>query len=146
MEHSYIVSEGKWKTKGLFIDENNETTPITGQTIISQLPDHWILDGYMEIQSERSIRHYNKYRIQPMSPTETSTAWESSNPGLGLLKGQFVFINDTILSFWHSEDYLYQGSEVLILKDENTYHNRGVLFLKNHRLSSWEAELTKINN
>lgn len=98
----------------------------------------------MELQIDNPIKFFNKYTIEPIGSGRDFTFWTSTNPALGILAGRFMIVSDTILSSYESEDGQYSGIESLIILDSETYRNRGFAFHNQNKLSSWEVELSRV--
>lgn len=139
--HTYIMIPGKWQAKGIYFDENYGSLPVHGETEILHNSDGWILDGYMELELEETVRFYNKYTITPFKKDADFTSWISENPVLGTLVGKFMIAGNLLLSSWQSKDNEYSGTECLIRLDSKKYKNHGFAFHDDQKLSSWEVEL-----
>lgn len=143
MNHTYILEEGNWKATGKYYDENQNCVEVSGETQIIHKDEIWILDGFMELKLDDPIKFFNKYSIEPFEPEKDYTFWSSINPALGTLIGKFMIVNDTILSYYQSEDGQYSGSESLVFINSKLYKNRGFAFHKKNKHSSWEVDLVK---
>lgn len=56
MRHSYIFEEGNWKAAGLYFDQACNEIEVYGETTIKHLKAEWILDGFMELKTEKPVR------------------------------------------------------------------------------------------
>ncbi|CAH0119522.1 MULTISPECIES: hypothetical protein [unclassified Paenibacillus] len=145
MKHSYLFEEGHWKATGRYYDQEGNQVEVYAETTIRHMEKEWILDGYMELQSEHPVKIFNTYSIDPIPARAEFTTWTSENPALGTLSGKFMMIGDTILSAYVSENGLYSGSECLVKINDRQYANRGFAFHGEMKLSSWEVTLERIS-
>ncbi|MDO4354951.1 MAG: hypothetical protein Q4E13_00400 [Clostridia bacterium] len=141
MDHLYFLKSLHWTAVGTYHDGDGNTYPLRGRVRIIRNAEQWTLDGYLEVLSNPPARFTNDYHIRATDRAET-LAWESYNPALGILRGTFEFIDDAILSFYHSEDGSYSGTETLLLNANHSYFNVGVSFHNGRKMSSWTAKLT----
>jgi hypothetical protein len=116
---------------------------MAGHTVILHSEGIWSLTGKIRLTGEETVEIVNDYRIIPFPPGELQTTWTSHNPALGILKGRFVVISDTILSSFESDDRQFRGTEWLRRLDADNYENRGVLFAGEKLLSAWAADLRR---
>jgi hypothetical protein len=98
----------------------------------------------MRIILEEPTDFHSDYEIIPFLPGRDDTTWQSLNPAMGNLLGRFIVIDDSIISFFKSEDGRFTGAEYLLKMDDTTYRNRGVLFEGDRKGSSWIAEMRKV--
>jgi len=143
MRHTFLFQEGLWLADGSYFDETNRSFPFTGRTEVTHSENLWFLNGRMEILAEKTISIENNYMITPFREGSDMTSWESENPALGILRGRFYLVDDSILSTCVSGSGAYAGTEFLLKKGESNYLNRGVFTDGTRRLSSWVVELKK---
>lgn len=141
--HTFLFEPARWQATGIFVDPAGLTLPMTGHTIVLHGEEIWSLTGKIHLTGEATVEIVNDYRIVPFQPGELQTTWTSHNPALGTLKGQFILIDDTILSFFESDDHRFRGTEWLRRLDAENYENRGVLFSGERLLSAWAADLRR---
>ena len=144
MHHTFLFQEGVWVASGFYTGENNQLIPLRGETTISHQEDIWVNQSRMRILLKNPMEFQSSYEIVPFGSDRNFTTWTSLNPALGRLAGKFVVVDDSILSFFQSEDGQYTGFEYLRKLDDTTYTNRGALFNGGEKGSSWIAELRKI--
>ena len=144
MQHTFLFQEGFWSARGYYFDDMNRALALEGKIRITHLEDLWINEGEMEISAgEKPVRIYNRYEIVPFREGQIQTVWESTNQDLGTLLGQFVIVDDAILSTCRAKSGMYTGAEFLLKIHNAHYQNRGVLFKGNDTLSSWRFDLRK---
>ena len=97
----------------------------------------------MRIILDKPLEFRSDYDIIPFLPGKDDTPWQSLNPAMGKLLGKYVVVDDSILSFFQSEDGHFKGTEYLLKVDDTLYRNRGVLFEGDQKGSTWIAELRK---
>jgi hypothetical protein len=97
----------------------------------------------MRILLKDPTEFHSDYDVIPFLPDRDYTTWQSLNPAIGKLLGKFIVVDDSIFSFFQSEDARFTGTEYLLKVDDTTYRNRGVLFEADQKGSSWFAELRK---
>lgn len=144
MNHTYLLEEGEWIARGVYSDEKGNIVQVEGHTFISHQDEVWINDGSMKVLTDTPVELFNRYEITPFTDGSEMTTWKSYNPALGVLKGIFLIIEDTIMSKYSTEDGRYTGFEFLKKIDDVTYENRGFALNNNEKLSSWAVELKKI--
>ena len=143
MHHTYLFQEGLWIASGFYFDETNHLIPMGGETRITHQENLWLIESSMKIILEDPTSFQSHYEIIPFLPDRDDTSWQSLNPAMGKLLGTFVVVDDSILSFFQSEDKRFTGTEYWLKMDDATYKNRGVLFEGDQKGSSWVAELRK---
>jgi hypothetical protein len=141
--HSFLFQEGDWKSKGTYLDQDGNETAVAGTTRVRHGVDEWQVEGEMTADhGDPSVIH-NIYTLAPWPGGKDASPWESVDPELGLLFGMIAVVGDTILSRFVSEDGEYSGMECLRMIDEVTYENRGALFKRDRKVSSWKMELKR---
>jgi hypothetical protein len=143
MHHTYLLQEGLWIASGFYFDETDRLIPMGGETSITHRENLWLLQSTMRILLEEPTGFHSDCEIIPFLPGRNDTTWQSLNPAVGKLLGRFVIVDDSILSFFQSEDGRFTGAEYLLKMDDATYRNRGVLFEGDRKGSSWIAEMRK---
>ncbi len=143
MNHTFLFQEGLWIASGFYFDEARRLIPLGGEARITHQEDLWLNRSSMRVILESPIEFHSDYEIIPFLPDRDYTTWRSLNPALGKLLGRFVVVDDSILSFFRSEDGQITGTEYWLKVDDATYRNRGVLFGGDKKGSSWIAELRK---
>ena len=79
----------------------------------------------MEVMFDKPARFYNDYSIKANNDNHHIIPWESYNPALGKLIGNFTIEAETITSRYVSDDARCNGSEILTQLDEHTYKATG---------------------
>jgi len=141
--HTFLFEPARWQTKGVFIDPAGQTLPMAGHTFVLHGEGIWSLTGKIHLTGESTVEIVNDYRIVPFPPGELQTTWSSQNPAFGAIRGRFVIVGDTILSFFESDDHRFRGTEWLRRLDADSYENRGVIFERERLLSAWAADLRR---
>ncbi len=142
--HTFLFEEGIWSAEGRYIDETRQSVPLRGSMSVTHSPAFWVNETRMTLELPgKSLRIETVYRINPFVTGSDFTKWESQNPGLGELRGNFLIVDDAILSSCQSLDHQYRGTEFLIRIEADRYLNRGALFSAERRISSWSLTLTR---
>jgi hypothetical protein len=142
--HTFLFQEGLWTAKGVYYDESMNRASLEGETRITHHPDVWLNEGRMIIELDgKKVEIENRYRVIPFAAGSDFTAWESFNPALGTLRGHFIVIGDAILSSCASAESRYTGTEFLLRETADHYINRGTLFSKSGKISSWALTMTR---
>lgn len=141
--HTFLFEPARWQASGVFVDPAGQTLPMTGHSIVLHGEEIWSLTGKIHLTGEPTVEIANDYRILPFPEGGLQTSWTANNPALGLLKGRFVIVGDTILSFFESDDHRFRGAEWLHRLDADRYEDRGVIFVGERLLSAWSAELRR---
>ena len=143
MHHTYLFHEGLWIVSGYYFDKTNRLIPMGGETRITHQENLWLVQSSMRIILEDPTSFHSDYEIVPFLPGRDYTTWQSFNPAMGKLLGRFAVVDDSIISFFQSEDGQFTGTEYWLKGDDTLYKNRGVLFERDQKGSSWIAELRK---
>ena len=144
MEHSYLFEEATWTTSGFYIGESGKKVRAEGRSIITHQPDIWIIQGTMKIYTESAAELGITYQVRPFREGSDATPWSSMNDALGRIDGQFIVVDDSILSFFQTPGGKHRGSEYLRCLDEDRYLSRGALFRGHKKASSWMMELGRM--
>jgi len=143
-DHTFLFEEAVWQVQGKYFDAENNEFEMDGMAKISHKQMHWLNEGYMRVHTKEPHDFFNFYEITPFGKETDFTNWESYNPSMGLLKGKYMIIDDTIISSFKSEYSSYSGVEYLKKTDSATYQNRGFSFRGEKKLASWSLTLKKI--
>jgi hypothetical protein len=142
--HTFLFQEGDWEAEGTYLDQDGNETDATGITKVIHGADEWRIEGAITTgRADPSVIH-NVYTLAPWPGGEDASPWESVDPVLGLLFGMIAVVGDTILSRFVSEDGEYSGMESLRMIDGITYENRGALFQRDRKVSSWKMEMRRV--
>ena len=107
-------------------------------------PKRWLFEAVQRLRGDPARVQHNRYEIVPFSPGARSTHWTALNPTIGALRGRFVIVGDSILSFYASATGRYRGFESLLRRDGHRYSVRGSLLEEDKLVSSWSLELTRL--
>lgn len=132
-----------WKATGTYYDAEGKQFELQGETSVVRSESEWTLEGTMTVMCEPPVTLENGYMIHA-TDNKTTLTWKSYNPALGVLKGKFEIVGDSIVSIYTSDSGVFKGSEILIKVDDDTYDNVGVAFKNGEKMSSWRALLKAI--
>ena len=107
-------------------------------------PNRWLFEAVQRLRGDPARVQHNRYEIVPFSPGARSTHWTALNPAIGALRGRFVIVGDSILSFYASPTGRYRGFESLLRRDSARYSVRGSLLEEDKVVSTWSLELTRL--
>jgi hypothetical protein len=145
MEHTLLLREGKWSAKGSYIDGNTTVMPFQGGLVTTHGNKMWTHATKMQLTTGDTLLEVEtSCDIIPFVKNNDTTTWNSDNPGIGILSGKFVIVDDAILSICHSETGEFEGSEYFLKVSDSHYRNWGILTRKRAKLSSWIMELTRV--
>ncbi len=142
INHTYLFLEGTWNARGQFWDENGNSTPVEGESVIIHKKGLWLNESWMKLLAADPVVIKNNYEIRPFE--KDIAAWRSFNPALGIFRGYFVVIEDTIISCFSSENDGLKGTECLVRIKDTKYKDKGFIFKKYNKLSSWAVELERV--
>ena len=125
------------------MDRTGNRIEVVGESAMMHDANVWRLTGVMRLKSDPPQEIRNAYEIVPFNQGSDTTSWESVNPALGKLIGQFTLFEGVILSLYHSTDGKFSGTEYLRKIDDLHYENKGALYQDKKKLSSWEVTLTR---
>ncbi|SFH29122.1 hypothetical protein SAMN05660649_04602 [Desulfotomaculum arcticum] len=143
MEHTYLYRISSWNATGTYYDAEGKQFKLHGETAVVRSEREWTLGGTMTVMCEPPVTFENSYTIHA-TDDKTTLIWESYNPALGVLKGKFEIVGDSIVSIYTSDSGVFKGSETLIKVDDDTYTNVGVAFKHGEKMSSWRALLKAV--
>ncbi len=143
MKHTYLLEEGIWKASGCYWDSGGAVLDAEGEVTITHEDGLWINIGKITLKSDPPEEFENFYELIPPSDSKRLTEWTSVVRVLGTLSGFMTFLDDSIFSLSNSEDGQYAGFDLMMMIDENTYINRGALFMGDEMQSSWSMELVR---
>lgn len=141
MEHTFLFQEGVWLAGGNYYDSDNNVIPVEAKTTITHQANLWLNEGTMKLLSDNPVELENRYEIIPF--TKDLTTWKSFNPALGILRGRFMVVEDTIISIYTSENNEYTGCECVVKVTGDIYQSKGFLCKGNEKISSWAVEMKR---
>jgi hypothetical protein len=134
---------GLWHVEGLYYDAYEKPHVQEGELLVEHAPDLWTIDSQMKI-SGQDLRDFNtRYEIVPFPEGVSYTEWKSLTGGPEPIYGLFLVIDNAIMMPWQSKSGQYWGQEVLFSQDEDNYLSRGFAFLKDKKVSSWAARMSR---
>ncbi|MCX7816079.1 MAG: hypothetical protein N2317_01025 [Syntrophales bacterium] len=142
--HTFLFEEWQWVASGIYVDANTRIYPVEGRIRVTHDPDLWIVESTIWIVADDSIRFSNRYEVQPVRGDGDITTWEAKNPHLGTMSGNFIIVDDSILSLYETEGGAMRGVEYWRLIDEDLYWCRGGLTKGGSKISSWAIELRRL--
>ncbi len=122
---------------------------VEGTLTVIHEGDMWACESLVSIVPEKDNEKYQQQEekdTQLIIPFETGanhTIWRSSNPSPTRFKGQFVLLEETILSTALSHNSRMNSVESFLKVSDGHYRNRGALFEGESKTSSWVLELHK---
>jgi hypothetical protein len=143
MMHTFLFDVGVWLAKGTFWRADGEPLEAQGRTEIAHRNECWLLAGTLQVLGSPPVEFVNAYRIEPPGRDGTSMAWTSESSTLGKLSGTFSVVGRSIFNVYTCSASGYHGAEHFAQVDAHHYQATGILLLKERRLSSWQASLTR---
>jgi len=116
MQHTYLFEEGTWNAHGIYIDETGNEFPVEGRSTILHREKTWEMSGFMRVFANPPAEFNGNYEIDPFTSKKYCTKWSCQNPALGDLRGNFVVINDSILSVYTTKRSEYTGCDTFAVK------------------------------
>jgi len=145
MEHTLLLQEGKWIAKGSYIDGDTNVMAFQGELVTTHGNKMWNHSTKMHLVTGNTrLEVQTSCDIIPFIKGNDTTTWNSDNPGIGILSGKFVVVDDSILSVCHCDTGEFEGTEYFLKVNDSYYKNRGTLTRKRAKLSSWVMELTRV--
>lgn len=145
MKHTFLFAEAEWEAEGSYFTDTGETLPASGSSIVSHGKDIWMVDGGLEVETEEGpVEFRSTYRVRPFEEGERVTEWTAENPALGLLRGVFVVLGDTILSQYRAAEEAAGGAETLRRVGDGTYEVRGLVRLGKGKVAAWALGLRRV--
>jgi hypothetical protein len=144
VKHTYFVEEGLWLARGVYVGEDGARVPLEGEARIAHRAGKWVCEGAMRLLAPGGPEFTHRYEIEPFAEGSDLTAWRSFNPAIGALSGILARVDDALLSTYASDSGGFAGVEVLLFRSPDLYENRGVLTQGGARVSSWSAQLRRV--
>jgi len=141
LAHSFLFREGVWHASGTYWNAAGVASPVTGETHVAHAAGLWSCDGVMRVAGAARAETRSRYEVTPFAPGSHSTHWISHSQAYGELRGRFVLVGDTILSFYASASGRYRGFECIQQIDATHYRARGTLVEEDRVLATWAVEL-----
>lgn len=147
--HTYLFLPAVWWAEGYYLDQKNQKIMVEGTLTVIHEGDMWACESLISIVSEKENSRYRQQEdkdtqlIIPFEAGANHTIWRSSNPSPTRFKGQFVLLEDTILSTALTHNSRINSVESFSKITEKHYHNCGALFEGETKTSSWVLELHK---
>ena len=143
-EHTYLLKPGSWKITGVYHDSANNTSDLTGEAIVEQGNEQWVLSRVMELGDPAATRLKRVFRVVPMQNDSDHTTWWSDTPEVGTLMGRLMIVGNALMSSYQSESRLFSGTEVFEKVNDSTYKAKGFALDGEDKMASWEITLTKM--
>ncbi len=143
MQHTFLLTPGKWRAEGKYTDETDISSAAEGLITIEHAYSFWYYKSRIQLLERNEPEIKNDYKIQPWKQGSDFLNWSAEKTLMGRLKGKFLLIAETIISQFHSDEGEFVGSEVLLMQDDETYYNRGITFVGDHKLSAWSFTLKR---
>lgn len=146
IQHTYLFTPAVWQAQGYYLDEHDNQLMVEGTLAIIHEGDMWACESLISIIPEKQTNSYKQEEkdtqlIIPFEQNSNHTIWRSSNPSPTRFKGQFVLLEETILSTALSHNCRMNSVESFLQIDKKHYRNRGALFEGETKTSSWLLEL-----
>ena len=139
--HTFLFAECEWDAYGTYWTGDGAAVQVEGHASITHEAEQWLNDGFMRLKLDTPIEFRNRYEVEPFEEGSDWTSWVSWNPDLGVLRGTFVVVGDSIMSAYTSEDGVYSGCETMQQLEAGTYHAWGFALAGGRKLSSWSVVL-----
>jgi hypothetical protein len=146
LKHTFLFEPAVWSVVGTFWAGDRRPADAQGRIEISHRDACWLLAGSMKVLSCPPVEFVSAYSIELPGRDVTTLKWTAENAMLGKLQGVFSVVGGSILSYFHSADGTYQGTEHLALIDADNYLACAMLLFNNRKLSSWQVQLTRIES
>jgi hypothetical protein len=143
VRHTFLFDEAAWTGRGTFTDAAGTARVIEGSADIVHHGDHWTNHSVIRLLTDPPVEFTNDYRIVPFAAGAPATNWESENPGIGRMSGNFAIVGDSILSTFASESGTHNGAESLQMIESDRYLGRGVVYRYGRFFSAWIVELRR---
>ncbi len=145
MSHKYIIEEGIWNAKGVFMDADEKVIPCIGIIEITHGDEVWLLDSRLTLFPETGEKMVvrKKHIIDPWPEGRKATNWTSVDHELGDLHGRYVLVEDSIVSNYETASKEYSGMEFISKIDDDTYTARSALLHNGKRVSFRALELKR---
>ena len=85
----------------------------------------------------------NLYEIEPLNQGLETTIWETQHARLGLIIGNLVVLDETIIMSYTAEGGHFSGTESLYQLDADRYKSWGVMWQGDQKVSSWQASVIR---
>lgn len=141
--HTFLFKDWTWIAKGKYFDDKNNEYITEGESSFSRDEEKIYNDGYMKIIDEENIELKNSYELDLFKEGETVSRFKSFNPSMGKLEGEVIIKDESIHSYYISEDKIYNGFETVERINDEEYSVKGYFFANGIKISFWELLLKK---
>lgn len=146
MRHTFLLEEGNWRVKGVYLDRDGNKKQVQGETRVNHGPDSWASEGELEIQGDEPTRLQNQYQIAPMGESADQTTWTCLDPREGTIRGTIAVVDDCVISSFRADATDYHGVDVLRKAKNDAYQSRGFAMRDGRKLSSWVLSIQRATN
>ncbi len=145
MSHSFLVESGSWIIQGHWLDNKQNSIPVTGGTIVTWQDANWFTTKTKLVfpNSDRPEIIYEYKGHLPSQQLEYTYVLKHSE--LGKIEGEgWIGVDSIIQRYWLLEDSRRRnGFESFFYIDENTYSLSSGIMTGNHLISAMEAVLER---
>ncbi|MDR0355158.1 MAG: hypothetical protein LBJ64_05430 [Deltaproteobacteria bacterium] len=146
VKHTYLFQPGLWTVDGRYLDREENPHTQTGELVIVHARDLWTIDSQLNISGQDPRKLESRYEVTPFANDKSYTDWKSDTDGPEPVYGLFVVVQDAIMMPWQSRSGIYWGQEVLAKVSDHEYISRGFAFIKDDKVASWAARLSRIDS
>jgi len=143
MNHTLIFKEGIWKLKGYYTIKDKSRVKINGILQIVHTEKEWKINSTLNINSEEPLILKDSYEIVPFREDVFTTSWNLKSSNIGNLSGNYMIVDEKILSVGKTEDDLFAITEYFQKISDVKYKSKGFILEDDDMIESWTLTLNK---
>ena len=143
MNHTLIFKEGTWKLKGYYTIKDKSRVEINGTFQIVHAENGWEINSTLNLISDESQIIESRYEIVPFRDDIFTTSWSLESSSIGKLSGNFMIVDEKILSVGKTEDDLFTITEYFQKISDIKYKSKGFILEDDDMIESWTLTLNR---
>lgn len=139
MGRSVLLNPAQWKGSGAFWDENGNKMAGNAHLHVSHGEENWAIESNLAVVNGPSFK--SVYSLAPVGADDWRVTWEAQNEALGQLMGEFLVLDETVLSRFTTPGGTARGVECLSRVSAKEIRWSGALYVDGRLAGGWEVKL-----
>jgi len=143
MNHTLIFKEGTWKLIGYYTIKDKSRVELNGILQVVHTEKEWKINSTLNINSEKPLILKDSYEIVPFREDVFTTSWNLKSSNIGNLSGNYMIVDEKILSVGKTEDDRFTITEYYQKILDIKYKSKGFILEDDDMIESWTLTLNR---